>query len=148
MAEIDLSQAEADELIAMEKQRVDEDPLTFPHPGERLAIPLQSLDKRELFVVDVHRSSIKLTKATFQNRARQVVVLLRLDINGANHRNPDGLEVPCPHLHVYTEGFGDKWAFPVTANLVALDGSLSTTLELFLSRCNVSSPPAIQNGLF
>lgn len=148
MADIDLSQAEADGLIAMEKHRINEDHLDFPGPGERLGIPLQSPDRREAFFVDVTLSTIKLTKGTYQNRARQVVVLLRLDVDGAPHRNPNGEEIPCPHLHVYREGFADKWAVPAPAGLIATDGSLYSTLALFMNRCNVTLPPNVQKGLF
>ncbi|HEY7442131.1 MAG TPA: hypothetical protein VH701_06920 [Vicinamibacterales bacterium] len=27
---------------------------------------------------------------------------------GAPHRNPDDEEIPCPHLHLYREGYGDS----------------------------------------
>ena len=37
-------------------------------------VAITSNDKRENFTLDVARSQIKLTKATFQNRARQAVV--------------------------------------------------------------------------
>jgi len=100
MADIDIPQAEADALIAMEKERVHDKEWLFTAAGERLAIPLASLDKREQFMLDVSRGQIKLTKAMFQNRARQAVVLMRLDLDGPPHRNPDGAEVPCPHLHI------------------------------------------------
>lgn len=76
MADIDLTQSEADELIAMEKQRVDDKQWDFPGPGERLAIPLSSTDKRENFMLDITRAQVKLTKATYQNRARQVIILM------------------------------------------------------------------------
>ncbi len=148
MADIDLTQAEADSLIAMEKHRVSDEQFSFPVPGGRLAIPLQSPDRRELFTMDVTRSGIKLTKATFQNRGRKVVVLLRLDIDGALHRNPDGVEVPCPHLYVYREGYADKWAVPAPPGLVAVDGSLHSTVGMFMQRCNVTQVPIIQQGLF
>ena len=59
---------------------------------------------------DVTRAQIKLTKATYQNRARQAIILMRLDLDGPPHRNPDETEIPRPHLHIYREGFGDKWA--------------------------------------
>jgi hypothetical protein len=39
MADINISQADADALIAMEKQRVDDKQWLFPEPGGRLAIP-------------------------------------------------------------------------------------------------------------
>ena len=65
MADIDLPQEEADALIAMEKHRADDKEWEFPSPGGRLAIPLTSQDKRENFMLDVTRSQLKLTKATY-----------------------------------------------------------------------------------
>ena len=90
-----LPQAEADALIALAKRRADDDERRFPHPGERLVIPLVSLDKREDFLLDITRSQINVAKITHQNRARHVVILMRLDIQGAPHRNPDGEVIPC-----------------------------------------------------
>ncbi|MDX2150661.1 MAG: hypothetical protein SFV54_07995 [Bryobacteraceae bacterium] len=90
MADIDITQEEADELIAMEKHRVDNKNWWFPEPGDRLSIPLTSVDKRENFTLDITRAQIKLTKATYQNRARQAILLMRLDLDGPPHRNPDG----------------------------------------------------------
>lgn len=116
MPEVNLTQAEAEALIAMEKHRVDEQEYDYPALGGSIAVPLVSSDKRESFVLDVSRGRIDLMKGTYQNRARQVVVLVRLDFGGPMHRNPDGVEMPCPHLHVYREGFGDKWAVPVPAD--------------------------------
>lgn len=55
MADINLTQAEADALIAMEKHRVNDDAVDFPIGGESVALPLQSADKREQFVLDVSR---------------------------------------------------------------------------------------------
>src|SRR6185437_186560 len=101
MADANITQAEADSLIAMEKHRLDDQAWLFPAPGERIAVPLISHDKRENFTLDVTRSQIRLTKATYQNRARQTIILMRLDIDGPPHRNPDESEVPCPHLHIY-----------------------------------------------
>ncbi len=110
MADINLTQAEADALIAMEKHRVNEDRSDFPMGGQSLVLPLQSVDRREQFLLDLSRGRIDLLKVKMQNRGRQVVVLVRLDLGGAPHRNPDGEEISVPHLHVYREGFGDKWA--------------------------------------
>lgn len=95
MADLDITQAEADALIAMEKLRVDDKDCTFPEPGGRLAIALISADKRENFMLDITRAQIKLTKAIYRNRARQAIVLMRLDLDGPPHRNPDDQEIPC-----------------------------------------------------
>lgn len=48
---------------------------------------------RENFLLDIRRGKIDLLKATNQNRARQTIVLVRLDLGGAPHRNPDGEEI-------------------------------------------------------
>ena len=53
MADINLTQAEADALVAMEKHRSTEDQNLFPMGGQSLVLPLQSLDKREQFVLDL-----------------------------------------------------------------------------------------------
>jgi hypothetical protein len=108
-----LSQSEADALIALEKHSKDASFHDFPGPGARLALPLESADGREKFVLDVSRGRIRLEQCTYQNRARSAVVLLRLDLGGPPHQNPDHTIIPCPHLHIYREGFGDKWAHPL-----------------------------------
>jgi|SRR5665213_2719573 len=148
MADIDLAQAEADALIAMEKHRVNDNDLLFPVPGERLAIPLTSSDKREHFMLDVTRGQIKLTKATYQNRARQAIILMRLDLDGPPYRNPDGSKIPCPYLHLYREGYGDKWAIPAPPSLYAVTLDLFSTFQAFMTHCNIATPPNIQKGLF
>ena len=96
MADIDITQSEADALIQIEKRFVEDKDWTFPAAGQRIALELTSVDRRENFMLDVTRAQIKLTKATYQNRARQTIILLRLDLDGAPHRNPDGEEIPMP----------------------------------------------------
>lgn len=148
MADINLTQDEADTLMAMEKRAVDQQEWLFPGPADRIIVPLTSTDKRENFILDVTRYQIKLTKATFQNRARVAIILYRLDIDGAPHRNPDGQEIPCPHLHIYREGFGDKWAIPAPVAKFPDTSDLFGTLDEFMQHCNITEPPKIQRGLF
>ena len=148
MADIEITQADADSLIAMEKLSVDGADWTFPAAGELIQLDLTSLDKRENFTLDVTRAQIKLTKATYQNRARQAIVLMRLDLAGPLHRNPDGAEIPCPHLHVYREGFGDKWAIAAPGDRYPNTLDLFSTCEAFLQHCNITGPAKMQKGLF
>jgi Family of unknown function (DUF6978) len=148
MADIDLTQDEAEKLIAMEKRAADERTWNFPGPGDQIAVPLESMDKREIFVLDVTRSQIKLTKVTFQNRARVAIILYRLDMDGAPHRNPDGQEISCPHLHRYREGYADKWAVPAPMDRFPDTTNLLLTLDAFMEHCNITEPPAIQKTLF
>ena len=131
MADIDIPQAEL-----------------FPQPGGRLSIGLASPDKRENFNLDITRAQIKLTKATYQNRARQAIILMRLDLDGPPHRNPDDQEIPCPHLHVYREGYADKWAIPAPVDRYPNVQDLFSTLDALVRHCNIAEPPQIDRGLF
>lgn len=148
MAEINLTQAEADALIAMEKHRANDERVDFPMGGQSVVLPLQSANRREQFLLDLSRGRIDLLKVKMQNRGRQVVVLVRLDLGGAPHRNPDDTEIAAPHLHVYREGYGDKWAIAVPAERFRNVADVWTTLEDFLRYCNVTQPPQIERGLF
>jgi hypothetical protein len=148
MAELMLTQAEADGLIAMRKRRIDDRIWQYRGLGGSVTVPLESIDGREDFLLDVHRARIDLVKGAYQNRARHVVVLVRLDFGGKPHLKPDGEEIASPHLHLYREGFGDKWAFPVPADRFPdiLDAWL--TLHDFMQFCNIVEQPTFSRGLF
>jgi len=148
MADMNLTQAEADALIAMPKHRVNEDTWDYPALGGSICVPLTSPDRRENFLLDISRGRIDLLKGTYQNRARQVVVLLRLDFGGPPHRNPDGKEIACPHLHVYREGFGHKWAAALPGDEFPDVADLWKVLQDFMRYCNITEPPVIRKGLF
>jgi hypothetical protein len=114
-------------------------------------------------MLDVTRPTIRLTKATFQNRARQAIILMRLDLDGAPHPNPEdvpagpgyvwlapyaGQIMACPHLHVYIEGYGDKWAIPVPMDRYPNVADMFSTFEAFMVHCNITRLPQIEKGLF
>ena len=99
-------------------------------------------------MLDVRRGRIDLAKVTHQNRARQVVILARLDLGGPPHRNPDGAEIPCPHLHIYREGFGDKWASILPSERFPDPSDLWRTLQDFIQFCNITDENVVERGLF
>ena len=134
--------------MALEERRIDSTPWDYPALGGRLNLPLVSADKREKFFLDITRSRINLAKGTYQNRGRQVVVLVRLDFGGASHRNPDGSEIGSPHLHLYREGYGDRWAFDVPSDQFTSISDPWQTLEDFMRFCKVVRVPVIRRGLF
>ena len=116
--------------------------------GESKVLLLQSADRREQFLLDLNCSRINLQKVTMQTRGRQVIVLVRLDLGGASHRNPDGEDIPVPHLHIYREGYGDKWAIPVPTDEFRTTDDVWMAFEDFLKYCNITQPPYINQGLF
>lgn len=148
MADIELRQSEADELLNTPKVKTSDENYSYPNIGENLSIPLISENGRENFLLDVSRGRIELRRGKYQMRAHQVVILARLDFGGPPHRNPDGEEITCPHLHLYREGYGDKWAYPVPANSFRNLADLWVTLHDFMEYCNVVECPIIVRGMF
>ena len=144
----EVTQAEADALLAMEKHRMSEQASRWPDLGRKLTVDLLSVDKRERFQLDMTSSQIKLSKFTFQNRARTTVILARLDIDGAPHRNPDDVEISATHLHLFREGYGDKWAYPVPPEVFTDLSSHWACLQDFMRYCNITKPPDFDRGLF
>ena len=148
MVAVNLTQAEADALITMEKRRIDDTEWSYPDLGGNVTVPLVSTDRREPFLLDLRRGRIDLGKGTYQNRGRQIVVLARLDFGGAPHRNPDGEEIGSPHLHLYREGFGDRWAIPVPEDHFPNPHDAWQALHDFMRYCNIMEPPMIRRGIF
>jgi len=157
-----LTQSEADSLISLEKKRTTRDIYNFPQTGEILTIPIVSLDERESFLIDINkRGRVRLIKCTYQERYRGVIILVRLDIDGSPHPNPEVSNVPfpyllpyngqtiqCPHLHLYVEGFMDRWAISAPLDKFPNTKDLCATLDDFFRYCNIIEPPIIQRGLF
>lgn len=156
-----LSQIEADALIAMPKKRAQNDHYDFPQAGEELIIPIVSIDGKEFFLLDISRGKIKMTKCSYQERYKGTIILVRLDVDGLPHTNPDvqnvplphlapynGLTLQCPHLHLYVEGFMDKWAIPAPIDKFPQTGDIYSTVDDFFRFCNIIDPPIINRSLF
>lgn len=142
-----LAQEVADNLLFMDKiPENSSNVYEYPDMGGKLTIPLISDNGRENFLLDINRKKISL-KVTYQTRGRQIFVLARLDFNSP-HRNPDGTEVGIPHLHLYKEGYGDKWAFPVPEGMLSNPASAWQNLIDFMQFCKVIQQPKINHGLF
>lgn len=142
-----LTQEEADALLALDKHYVGSEQFEYPGLGGALHIPLQSGDARESFHLDVRRGRINLSKNTFQTRVRRAVVLARVDLGGSPHVNPDGEELSGPHLHLYREGYDDKWAVPLP-DMFTNPSDAWHTLDMFMTWCNVTAKPDISRDLF
>ena len=74
-------------------------------------------------------------------------MLARIDIDAAPHRNPDDIEVPGTHIHIYREGWGDKWAQPLPADKFPPPHDLMTLIYSFCSFCSIIQPPVIQGSI-
>ena len=75
-------------------------------------------------------------------------MLLRFDALG-RHTNPDGKSFDGPHVHIYKDGYDDKFAFSVSE--IGIDeNNLQTDAVLiqFLTYCNIVNCPKNQLALF
>ena len=91
---------------------------------------------REEYLLDIIPNRMIPNKISTTLRVRKNVLLVRLDVNGPPHRNPDDTEVPCPHLHVYKQGYGLKWAYPVPPAFGDCVG-LANYLDSFCDYCHI-----------
>jgi hypothetical protein len=151
---MDWTQAEADQLLAMVKRFGEVGPLEFaltqPMDYERV---LFSVDKREEFILTIERGRKRRIRLKYQTRARRVLILARLDLDGTPHRNPPnapyrpGELMPGTHLHLYREGFADRIAFllgeaPGWGGSISADGQ--QMLFDFMRFCNIVDIPPTQ----
>lgn len=143
-----LNQTEIDALLEMAKHAADENRYTFPSAGEKLMIPLTSSDRRETFYLHIYRGRISSMKVTYLNRARTIIPLVRVDIGGPPHANPDGEILEGPHIHVYTEAYGDKWAYPLSAYEFRDHHDKFQVLEDFMRFCRIITKPVITSDFF
>ena len=146
MAEDSISQADAETLLHMDKMPLNDESFAFPDLGGRIEVPLVSIDHRELFSLDINRKRISL-KTGFQTRGRHALILARLDF-ASPHRNPDGTEVGVPHLHLYREGFGDRWATALPEGLLSDPDDAWQVLNDFMAYCCVVQKPNLVRSLF
>ena len=146
MSSINISQDEADRLIELNKVREDNMIYIFPGRGENVSIPIISEDKRDKFILDIHRGRINLKKITNQLRGNQAIILARIDLDGQPHTNPDGTVIKSPHIHIYREGYNDKWAEPLPHQF-SNPYEQWETLNEFMDFCNIIKKPNFQKGI-
>jgi hypothetical protein len=144
-----IPQKVADALLALEKRCANPNTVwEYPRQGETLHIPLISADGTEKFTLDVAEHKIVLSKQKMQTRARKTIVLARLEINGAPHTNPNGERISGSHLHIYKEGYDDKFAIPLSETVFKSASTLSDYLYIFEDFCKIIDKPNIQLGVF
>lgn len=142
-----LSQKEADGLISIKKKRVDDKKYTYPSPSESLEVPLQSTDKRDQFKLTIQPGKISLSKVTDQMREKNTnTILVRVDIGNVKPTNPDEKVIEGNHIHLYKEGYEDKFAKPLPSSFTNPDDPYVTLAE-FMKFCNITKVPIINRRL-
>jgi hypothetical protein len=149
-----IPQTEADGLLALRKTFKEDAPLEFTTTTSMdYERALLSDDRREEFLLTIERGNRKRIRLKYQTRARKVIILARLDLDGPAHRNP--LNAPhrpnerllCPHIHLYREGFDDRVAYLISnvpEFIISNSANGLSWLVDFLKFCHVEEAPPIQ----
>lgn len=138
-----LTQEEANRLISLIKSLDSHKPIHLPDQGGMLQLNASS-PENEKFIIDVKRGRINISQATLQTRYNKSLPLIRLDIEGPAHTNPDLEIIECPHIHIYREGYLTRWAYPVEkVNKFTNMNDLTLVLYEFLKFSNVYPIPDI-----
>jgi len=145
----ELTQSEADMLIALEKSNTTVPAIKFPQAGTKIQIELSDNDATEKFYLNIWRCGIDLTKSNQHFRVRTSIPLLRIDLGDSLvHRNPDGEIVRGSHVHIYQEGYLIKWAYEIPYNQFNEKSDIQKSFEELTSYCNITQLPQIQWDLF
>lgn len=141
-----INQELADYLIREEKSIIERS-ITFPFKNENLILNVVcNNNNMEKLLIDINRKgTFKLTRCTYQNRYQLSIPLVRLDIDTKPHRNPDNTIVSPTHIHIYREGFMDRWAYPLDEfDVFRNTNDLIQTFLDFCEYCNIKCIPIIQ----
>jgi len=132
MTTLMLTQMEANELISM-KKKFENKKQTVLNESFEECFNLISENKQEHFVLDMKQGKIDLKKIKYQNRFDEVIPLVRFESKGI-HENPDGTIIKGPHIHIYKEGYGDKFAVPSPFNNPE---DVLESIKQFCKYCNI-----------
>ena len=108
---------------------------------------IRAINSKNLYLLDFYRGSFELTRFTYNKRYRQSLILLRYD-SGGRHTNPDGVSFNGPHVHIFREGFNDKFAYPISDLNIDATNSIDEVLDKLLQFCNVTKRPIVEIPMF
>lgn len=137
-----LSPEEIDELLQILKEiKYDKEYFKFPEKGESEKLDVISLDGKKKFIIDITPGSKRSNpkKVTYQERFLKDIVLLRLDLYGQFHTNPDGEKISENHLHIIKHGYDDKFAYEIPKEFINIDDKIDTLIN-FLEYCKIKNP--------
>ena len=146
-----LSEEEAQTLIKLEKILLNPTAINIPPKLGKEKYELTDTKNIQEFIINSNRSRKNARKISLILLYNNNIILLRLDTGHGIHINPDNSEIlgGIPHIHIYHEGFDDKWAYPLPSCFTNINNIAETLVEFF-SYSNVINTNEIyvQGGLF
>lgn len=114
-----LTQHEADTLREIEKCLASPTSVRLPQRRETKLYPLwyqYNGRNKDDMTLSAFRGNKTPKKVSFRLLYSQCIILVRIDTQDPTpHTNPDGTRIAPlePHIHIYKEGYGDKFAYPL-----------------------------------
>lgn len=139
----ELTQSEFDYLMGQAKRFEDESTILLGPAPLQWSKKIQSISTKDTFLLDFYRGTFRLEKYTYNHRFNQTTVLMRFDSYG-EHTNPDGERISGYHVHIYKEGFGDKFAYPASNFGIGSTDTIEVILHKMLLYCNIRRIPPIE----
>ena len=139
-----LKQADYEHLISL-KKRFKNNIIIKSEPAPlHWTREIISMDSEHTFLLDFYRGSFNINRFTINTRFKKNIVLIRFDSQG-KHTNPDETSFDGPHVHIYKEGYSDKFAYPVSLlGLQEANFTIREALSKLLDYFNVIEIPKIQ----
>lgn len=141
-----MTQSEFNYILGLKKTFQNSAEILLGPPPMKWSREIIANQTRDLFLLDFRRGSLEIVKYTYNKRFRNSVVLVRYDSVG-KHTNPpgtDGASFDGSHIHIYREGFDDKWAFPVSEIGLSGTENIDAVLDKLLDYCNIAARPIIK----
>ncbi|HBY69669.1 MAG TPA: hypothetical protein DEG69_19165 [Flavobacteriaceae bacterium] len=145
-----MSITQSDFDIFIKEEKVFSDlikPLTLSPAPINWTREIKAINSKNIYLLDFYRGSFELSRYTYNKRFRQSIILIRYD-SGGRHTNPDGVSFDGPHVHIYKEGFNDKFAYPISELSINNNFSMEEVLNKLLQFCNVTKRPSIEVPMF
>lgn len=142
--QLDFTEYEAEQLIknpkALNVEKHDNNKrFLYPIQGGILNIDVIDEYKNE-FIVGIRQRKIELIKRSHVLRYAKSIILVRVDFD-KEHCNPDGEKIGVPHVHIYKEGFNDKYAYSLDKIGITIENhsDINELLSKFLDYINVKN---------
>ena len=95
-------------------------------------------DSGDEFIFTVTHSKMRQSKASYNLMlSLGKIVLVRLDVDGAVHTNPDGKNMGRTHMHIYNERYGDAVAYEIPEGVFSNLYDKDKTLKDFMKHFNM-----------
>ena len=106
-----LTQNEYDRLMQLRK--TFDSCIKLPMDDEKVSYTLHALDSSETFLLNIERKRIFEIRRSKLNTSFSKEPILRVEVDGRPHINPDGERIGRNHIHIYKQGYGLSWAYPL-----------------------------------